>query len=344
MDSARSARRRTGASAGAAILGAVGLGAIIVGAVAAIALAGAGVTRAAGILVPSPAPTPSLPRTNPYWGAVTDLVYGPVAVGDQRQSVPTGSPTAAGGGWVMVRLFIPDRSAATGALGGDHRSFTPDPGASSRATVIWDTSTGTVTVLITHTTTNPDPAQGSPARLLPALPLVQDPTPARYASGAPQSANYFAVGPTQSPGPQLHLRLSLSSPELDPTRPTVTGDAGSVDEEMTILGTANGTYTVGGLAGDGHPAVEAYYYPRYCPAGSAYATILQRRPDPAGPADPPAVAPRAPNPPAAGAGAQDPAGWATCGYTPATGNQTTYVCTDTRTPNDQWATIWTTHP
>ncbi|MGW4896034.1 hypothetical protein ACWEQL_27835 [Kitasatospora sp. NPDC004240] len=189
-------------------------------------------------------------------------------------------------GIVMLRVFIPHKYAAGPLLEGDNRGFTNDPSAGSRATIVWNTATGDVAVTVSHSTRpDPDPATPQPLRFLagektiPALGLTN--TTSMDGAFAERDKvrfdNRVGLDPESKTTGTLHARLSLlNSATNGQWWPAFGQGAWSVDQEFTIARIGN-TYRLTQLTGNGYPAIEAYYYPRYAADSAAQSTTLARR-------------------------------------------------------------------
>jgi hypothetical protein len=184
-------------------------------------------------------------------------------------------------GIVMLRLFIPAATAAGGNLLGDDRGFTSDPSAAFRGVLVWDTSTGDVAVTVAPSTT---PAQGNgkyyiPKRPIAALPIAPGTGMVQAFAQRDQvrDDNRVGVDPASRNDGGLHVRLSLlNSLTNGKGAPAFGMGAWSVDFDMAVTRDSSGMYQLH-VVGNGYPALEAYYYPKYPTAATGRSVTIARR-------------------------------------------------------------------
>jgi hypothetical protein len=199
-------------------------------------------------LWPPRAPAPPRPAVNPAWAAMYSRAFGAMDPRDRRVAVRTAGRNS-DDGLVVVRFFIPTRIAAGLVLLGDGRGFTPEPFASSRAVLAWDTETGWVSFAVTHSTL----VNGSRDDALPILRLPREPV--WSARDVPRRDNRVWLSAAPS---RVDVRMSVVNSVTNQWRL----GAWSVDNDLTVFRGARGGYSLQ-INGNGYPAVEVYYYPRY---------------------------------------------------------------------------------
>jgi hypothetical protein len=202
-------------------------------------------------------------KTNPYWAQAQQAFNPKAPAHDVRHVYSNAAGAIADKGVVVLRLFIPAARSAGGALLGDDRGFSGSPGASSRGVLVWDVSTGKVSVTVTHSAT---PAGPEPSRPLTALPLHTLAYNGNFHQDVKRGVN--EVGFASSKG-AMTTQLSLLNPLTNNGRPPWSDfGAWSVDYKATISRIGPDNYKLTHMEGNGYPAVEAYYYPRYIPANA----------------------------------------------------------------------------
>jgi hypothetical protein len=209
-------------------------------------------------------------QVNPYWQSLNQLFTTAPPTGDVGATYPTSQRTG-DDGIVLFRVFIPAQGAAANRMRGDNRGFSDDPAASSRADVAWDTGTGKIAVVVHHSAYGPVSVfrDGDP---IPALDLSPNTDWQQAFDTRDQNRSDNRVGlDPQAPANTLHLRLSLLNPLTHNDGPL---GAWTVDQEATITRTGPGAYQLQ-LDGNGYPAVESYYYPRYAPQPDS--TVIAKR-------------------------------------------------------------------
>jgi len=160
-----------------------------------------------------------------------EVFFGPKPPGAERMVIPTGATIPGSDEGILVsRFYIANKSAAFGLLDGDGRPSTPDPNATYRFAIAWDTRTGEVSITVSPST--------SGDLTVPARPLSTDP------GGPANNAVVTAAEPN-------HLRVDYS-----------------MLNSVTPIGEANGTLDISvdpkyfhiGLKGDDYPDGEFIQY------------------------------------------------------------------------------------
>ncbi len=163
--------------------------------------------------------------------AAREAFFGPTPPGAERAISRTGATIPGSDeGILLSRFYIANESAAFGLLDGDGRPSTPDPNATYRFAVAWDTRTGEVSVTVSPSTYDDV--------TVPARPLNTE------AGGAANNVVVTAAEPN-------HLRMDYS-----------------MLNSVTPIGEANGTLDLSvdpkyfhiGLKGDDYPDGEFIQY------------------------------------------------------------------------------------
>jgi hypothetical protein len=248
-------------------------------------------TEVHGVEVPSVRPAAVTQAVNPLWEQANAFAFG----GKHEQSdVWRTHPKAAGttkdDGIVFFRVFIPHAFAAGAMLLGDDRGFSADPTAKSRGVVVWNTSNGDVSVVVSHSVhINTAPDWSSYAGIsmpalytfesMAALPLTPgtDWNAAFAARDSVRSDNRVGIHDDSKSTGMLKARVSLLNPLTNGSGPPAFGlGAWSVDQEFAITRTDDGLYRLQ-LTGNGYPAIEAYFYPKYAPSPDARSQVIAKR-------------------------------------------------------------------
>lgn len=207
---------------------------------------------------------------NPWWEKVNQIAFGGrYADGDAWRSYPKAAGKTSDDGIVFFRVFIPAQLAAGNLLYGDDRDFSADPAAPSRAVVAWNTATGDVGVLVSHSTRTPPSdkpyvPKSSSALSIAALPIAPgaDWAHAFAARDQVRDDNRIGIDAASAKNGTLRARISLLNPLTNGSlNPAFGLGAWSVDQELTITRKGPGDYRLN-LIGNGYPAVEVYYYPK----------------------------------------------------------------------------------
>lgn len=202
---------------------------------------------------------------NPAFREAADRAFHTLHPLDRRAFVSTRSVTG-DDGIAVLRLFIPSGSAGGRYLEGDARGFSSWPQAKSRGILTWDTRSGAMSMLVTHSCRSKYvPVK---ERCKKALPLkVVSWEDAWHKKDRKRYDNRMALRPFAN---GFDVRLSLLNPYTNGQGKA----AWSVDFEMKIKRAIDGRYRLEVL-GNGYPAIELLYFPRN---GARMAYTQARRP------------------------------------------------------------------
>lgn len=236
-------------------------------------------------------PAAATQALNPLWEQANTFAFGGKhEQGDVWRTHPKAAGTTKDDGIVIFRVFIPHTFAAGAMLLGDDREFSADPTAKSRGVVAWNTGNGDVSIGVSHSvwfSTRPNLSSISDGGLPPttsleplaALPLTKgtDWNAAFAARDSVRWDNRFGIHDDSKSTGLLKGRISLLNPLTNGYGPPAFGlGAWSVDQEFVITRNDDGRYRLR-LTGNGYPAVEAYFYPKYESEPQARSQVIAKR-------------------------------------------------------------------